>query len=454
MKKEYGNPKKIQKRIDKFAEKYAGKKIVLYGAGAFFEDIYKELDFSKLNIVGISDKKFLTNCSKKLFEINCYSIVEINDLDFDVILITVLNPNCVETFLKENIKKTDYILDSIKPKTLPKLKLINPINLLFKKKKPAQNDIYVKLEFSEFIEKTYLLKPYFKNFNINEEEYRKLVSNLDDKSIISISRILNRIKNVTRDYSIKYKDIFTPEEIETYRKMHEDLYDVIQNFGNGIYAYKNYYLPVSHFEHNVFYFNHNMEGINLDFIKDKDIIDVGAYVGDSAIVLSKYTDKNVISFEANPINFNLLQHTMTLNNIKNIKAINLGLGDKESIVNFSNIYSSDSRIINSDEENAQKVNIITLDKYVKENNIKCGLLKIDIEGAEPQFLQGAYNTIKEQRPTILLSIYHNAHDLVYLKSLIESWNLGYKFRIVSPSNGYIVIETMLICEREEICLFQ
>jgi hypothetical protein len=62
-------------------------------------------------------------------------------------------------------------------------------------------------------------------------------------------------------------------------------------------------------------------------------------------------------------------------------------------------------------------------------------------------LAGAINTIKKQKPVLLLSIYHNANDFFEIKPLIESWNLGYKFKIRKLSmKEYFLVETMLICE--------
>ena len=47
-----------QKQIDRLAKKYKNKKIVIYGCGEYFRIIYDNFDLSKLNIVGICDKKF------------------------------------------------------------------------------------------------------------------------------------------------------------------------------------------------------------------------------------------------------------------------------------------------------------------------------------------------------------------------------------------------------------
>ena len=93
-----------------------------------------------------------------------------------------------------------------------------------------------------------------------------------------------------------------------------------------------------------------------------------------------------------------------------------------------------------------EVPVVALDEYIAEHPMEIGLIKVDIEGAEPLFLAGAKKTICEQKPILLLSIYHNAHDFFELKPLIESWDLGYKFKIHKPVLGSISGETLLIAE--------
>ena len=66
------------------------KKILIYGAGILFETIYKNYDFSDLNIVGISDKKFESeNSAKEFCNIKTYKPDEIINLDIDCILVSI-----------------------------------------------------------------------------------------------------------------------------------------------------------------------------------------------------------------------------------------------------------------------------------------------------------------------------------------------------------------------------
>ena len=49
---------KFDKTLPKLIKKLHNKKVVLYGAGSFLELIKKYFDISKLNVIGISDKRF------------------------------------------------------------------------------------------------------------------------------------------------------------------------------------------------------------------------------------------------------------------------------------------------------------------------------------------------------------------------------------------------------------
>ena len=57
------------------------------------------------------------------------------------------------------------------------------------------------------------------------------------------------------------------------------------------------------------------------------------------------------------------------------------------------------------------------------------LIKMDIEGAEPDALQGAAKTIATTRPALAISIYHDPAHLWQLPLLIHSWQLDYRFHL-------------------------
>ena len=284
-----------------------------------------------------------------------------------------------------------------------------------------------------------------------KEKYKNLTKNLDKNSIQSVDNILSKIKLIAENNEFRYSHIFDTKEQKQIELLQRKFHQKIKKINENCYQYKNYFLPLNHFEPSVFYYKHSIDKLNKSKFKNKDIIDVGAYIGDSAIVLSLYTKGNIYSFEPTSEIYDLLQSTLKLNpKCKNIVPVKKGLGAKKenSIIHVFDSGSSINRVFANREYKKETIEITTLDDFVKENNLNnIGLIKVDIEGFEQEFLKGAINTIKSQKPTLLLSIYHFADDFFNIKLIIEDLNLGYKFKIVKPVDGSIKGELLLICEQ-------
>ena len=292
---------------------------------------------------------------------------------------------------------------------------------------------------------------YIKNFvhDLNNldlrSRYRFLVNNLDYESIDTINRILTRCFIIDRDKNAQI-DLYSSQEVQRILELRPCFFQRIFQIDQECWAFEQYYLPINHFEICVFKNKHEVESLHQDYFKNKNIIDAGGFIGDSAIVFSDYTKQKVYTFEPTKQNFALMQKTIALNGKTNIVPINKGLSDKDEELE---IYFHGSASGMLDVKNTQTKEICSftsLDKFVAENNLEVGLIKTDLEGMEQQFLKGAEHTIKTQRPTLLISIYHKADDFLNIKPLIESWNLGYKFRIVKPLDGQVLLETVLIAE--------
>ena len=62
-------------------------------------------------------------------------------------------------------------------------------------------------------------------------------------------------------------------------------------------------------------------------------------------------------------------------------------------------------------------------------------------------MKGALETIKEQKPVLIISIYHNYSDFFEIKPMIEDLNLGYKFKIIEPkAPESAIVSTLLLAE--------
>lgn len=281
------------------------------------------------------------------------------------------------------------------------------------------------------------------------DKFMRLIRGLDKQSIETVTRIVNRQKKYLLSDGVEI-DLYTAEEKREIEQIYDNFYALIVELSPDLYMYDGYFLTKNSFEASVFYYKHGVHKLHdLERLKGGIFFDIGGYIGDSAIVFQELHPKKIYSFEALPQHCAEMCRNLELNSVKNVVVENMALGDEVKKVNME-ICGSASNFINRGgiiSSGAIEVQMRTLDDYVLEHNIQeCSLIKVDIEGSEPYFLNGAKHTISLFKPTMLLSIYHNAHDFFELKPLIESWNLGYKFQIYKPTNENLTNETLLIAE--------
>lgn len=78
----------LEKHLKKLAKKTENKKIIIYGAGAFFQVINEHYDLSQFNIVAISDKKFENHKkNEKFLDYPVCGPAEIKELNPDYVLV-------------------------------------------------------------------------------------------------------------------------------------------------------------------------------------------------------------------------------------------------------------------------------------------------------------------------------------------------------------------------------
>jgi len=91
---------KAQKQINKLTRKYKNKKIVIYGAGQYFNVLKQNFDLSKLNIVAIADKKFETDKTKNITNYLPLAPEELKEYDYDIILVALYDDVPVMDYLE------------------------------------------------------------------------------------------------------------------------------------------------------------------------------------------------------------------------------------------------------------------------------------------------------------------------------------------------------------------
>ena len=282
------------------------------------------------------------------------------------------------------------------------------------------------------------------------QRFNALISGLDNESKNTVSDIIHRME-VISDGNKALRDIFSQREQDEFVRMNDEFKSKIVKLNDNLYYYNGYYLPVNQFDSSVFYSKYAIDELTtLDSVRNKDIIDAGGYVGDTALLFSSYTDKSIHVFEASPSNMDIIRETIRLNHLDNIVPVSKALGEKSGTATFSlGERNSCNSLVERPGYNYPdhiEVPVVTLDDYVRENNIEVGLIKVDIEGGEQLLLKGAVETIRTQHPILLISIYHSANDFFEIKPMIEKMCGKYTFRIVKPANPAIALETILLAE--------
>lgn len=287
---------------------------------------------------------------------------------------------------------------------------------------------------------------YYVSTQLTKDELDKLCSGLDQWSIEKISLIISRMQHIYTHKQIWFRELKEEEE-ERHAYMLQQKSIRIQHNDNVCFFNYGYYLPQNCFSPGVFIDHHGIKLFqNPKHFADKHIIDVGGYIGDSALIFSHYTSQKVHTFEATTQNYQKILQTIKLNHIDNITPIKKALGSRKEKMHIGLDDSASSFLKNKSCNQLEEVEVITLDDYVDQNSLNVGLIKVDIEGFEMEFLKGALKTIREQKPSLIISIYHSPKDFFGIKPFIESLELGYHFYIFKPIDHHIFLETCLLCE--------
>ena len=168
-------------------------------------------------------------------------------------------------------------------------------------------------------------------------------------------------------------------------------------------------------------------------IKNITFLDGGGYVGDTTPnIMKNYPDFNKIYLvEPNLLHINIAKRDF--GDIENIEFINCGLSNKKITSTNENKKQN-----NNCDHNYQAQNLDTIDNIVKN---KIDFIKLDIEGAEQDAIEGARETIKKYKPVLAICIYHKAEDWYKVPQKVLAINKEYKIYLRHYMEG--IYETVM-----------
>ena len=178
----------------------------------------------------------------------------------------------------------------------------------------------------------------------------------------------------------------------------------------------------------------------IQVLKEGDIfVDAGAHYGYFSLLAASLVGPRgkVIAFEAAPATFEILQKNSVGSG--NITAHHLALSDRDTEIvfyEFPNQYAEYNALdiaqfekegwIGENPPREYRIQAISLDGFLEKEGLRPTLIKIDVEGAEYQVIQGMQTFLMSANPIIVMEYLSGARSSeVYARSEALLVSLGY-----------------------------
>ena len=143
--------------------------------------------------------------------------------------------------------------------------------------------------------------------------------------------------------------------------------------------------------------------------KDKNFIDLGAWIGDNTIPWAKKINGIVYAIDPSKENVDYINKNKSLNNLNNVIIIHSAISDKDEF-----IYTSDNinhaSFTNENKDNTTSTQATSLDNLYNNKNIdNIGFMHLDVEGMEYKVLQGSKLIINTFKPILTYEV-HLSHE--------------------------------------------
>ena len=161
------------------------------------------------------------------------------------------------------------------------------------------------------------------------------------------------------------------------------------------------------------------------------VIDAGAAWGDTAVFFAWEVGESgrVFSFEFEPISLGVIQRNLDLNPDlgKRIEVVPRALWSKSDLPLPFLCNGPATRVGSGEDPRSEgTVTTMAIDDFCKDLP-RVDFIKMDIEGAELQALQGAVATIERHRPRLAISLYHHLNDFVAIPRFLSGLNVDYRY---------------------------
>jgi len=153
--------------------------------------------------------------------------------------------------------------------------------------------------------------------------------------------------------------------------------------------------------------------------EDEVLLDVGGFTGDTVREFHHLTQgryAKIISLEPGEENFGKLQATIATLGLAKVLPLKIGAWDEKTTLRFT---TKEMHIDNQiTDDGVQQIEVDTIDAILSSLGGSVSLIKLDINGAEHRALCGARETIRRDRPRIVVRL-HRKEDFFRLPILLK-----------------------------------
>ncbi len=140
------------------------------------------------------------------------------------------------------------------------------------------------------------------------------------------------------------------------------------------------------------------------------VLDIGANIGYYSLLLSRLVGARglVIAVEPHPENSHLLELNLRLNGVNNVRVMSVAVSDKVGTAEMFVAEGSNWHSLHPTERTGQKtilVPTVTIDMIASQFERPIDLIRMDIEGWETKALQGAEETLRRDRPSLVIEVH-------------------------------------------------
>ncbi len=181
------------------------------------------------------------------------------------------------------------------------------------------------------------------------------------------------------------------------------------------------------------YFDHDI----VQPSEHETFIDGGSLDGKDSLAFQEWSNAQydlIHVFEPDSVNFNKIKRDFI--DDKKVITHEIALWNSKEIIQFDDGENENSHISTS---GGVQVQANSIDNIISNENVT--FIKMDIEGAELQAIEGAKNTIRRYRPKLAICVYHKPEDIIDIPARILELNKDY--RLYLRHYSYVDTETVL-----------